>query len=195
MNAGRAPSRDEITAVLQRIVSLLQRFQREIARGKLKPTAKQELFQELHDLELPDVADLLLTYDYVMIERPMTGPTLNFYGGNFANFNLGKQIGTINAHAEAVSQSGPNGAAFAQALKSIGTAVAESGDLNENEKKEALEAVEELGSQAQLPVQERKSFLVKSGLNHLTTALSATASLVEIWNAFGPAVKAFFQLP
>jgi hypothetical protein len=189
-----SPAGDPFVAKLP---SLILRLQLKIQGGKSIAAAKLELFAELEAQGRTDLADSFLAYEAVLIERPKVSdkPNVNIYGGTFGNVNFGKQIGTITASANAVAEANPEkGAAFADAIRTLTQSVTESDDLKDEQKKEALDAIEAIGSQAELSPEKRKPGIFKSALSYLPTILSATASTVKIWDLFGPTIKSFFGL-
>ena len=184
-----------IDPFVARLPSLILRLKLKIEAGKSRSAAKLELFSELDAQGRTDLADSFLAYEAVLMERPgmPEKSNVNIYGGTFGNLNFGEQIGVINASATAIAHANPDGAEFAEAIKSLSRAVAETNDLLDEQKKEALEVIEQIGSQAELPPQKRKPGVFKSALTYLPMILSASTATIKFWAEFGPTIEAYFR--
>lgn len=170
------------SATLKELQSYVLQFQIRIANGENRAHIKKEFHARLSAEGKTDLADLLLVVEAVLGERQMPNAQhINIYGGTFANLNFGEQIGTIHASAQKIEQSRPDGKPFAQALRDISKAVEQSSDLKDAEKKEALDAIELLGTQAELPAEKRKHGLIKASLAYLPGILATTHSVAQVW--------------
>ncbi len=83
----------------------------------------------------------------------------------------------------------------AEALVRISEAVAESEELSQNQRQEALEQLAELSRQATLAPEERSATGVLRALSvGIATTLGAAGGLAEVWSTWGTAIEAFFGL-
>lgn len=140
-----------------------------------------------HRLELtPELARMLATESHMEtvfnIDRSVIG-----------NLNAGQQqsLGSIAISTGALSQSGhPD---IADALKRLAEAVASSPSVTQEIRSQVLEGLDELGSQASRPVEQRsKPFALRAVFSQIGEALQAAGGLAEIWSTWGPVIKGFF---
>jgi hypothetical protein len=110
-----------------------------------------------------------------------------------ANANFGSQIGTITASLSAVAPRGKAGQEFATALKTITEGVVNSDELDEQQKKSILEALELVGQEAEAPPDKRRRCVFEPVLESLPKLLSSASALVNLWHAFVPHIIGFFH--
>lgn len=108
------------------------------------------------------------------------------------NINLGTLLGDVDAHATALADQGQGN--VATALRALTDAVLKQGELRENDKQEAAEALSFLAEQGTIPPDRRKPGMIRSTFVRLQTVLSLTADLQQLWQAYGPALAAFFGM-
>lgn len=119
-------------------------------------------------------------------------PNINIAIHNAANVNLGTQVGTINAALNVVSERGESSQEVVKALKELIDAVVQTKQLQETEKQETLEVIEEITKQAQSKPESRSLGKIKALLGGLHTLVAASADLSALWAQFAPVVKHFF---
>jgi hypothetical protein len=81
---------------------------------------------------------------------------------------------------------------FSTALKQLTEAVVNSPELNDQQKKEALDALSFVGKQAEEPAQKRQTGVLKPVLEAIPKILSSASALVTLWHTAGPHIGAFF---
>lgn len=181
---------------LEEALSIALRLRLEIDNGGNRVNLKQRYFRQLEDSH-PNgrrLVDLILTLESVFPGRgELEGMIVNISGGNFANFNLGEQVGTINATINSITNHGPDASKLADALSKLLNAVSNDPDLSESQKQEALDLVGTIADQAKLPIEQRKPGTLRAALSYLPTVLSSAASSIKIWEAVGPHLTRFFQ--
>lgn len=102
-----------------------------------------------------------------------------------------KNIETININIGKLNETGAD--EVAEALKNVTAAVADSAELLDDAKSDALDQLENLSEQATLPEAERsKPGVLKAMFTTLNVALSAGGSLAGIWATWGPTIQKFF---
>src|ERR1035437_1350768 len=183
-------SEEELRAAQSEVL----RLQARVNSGSDRSLVKQELYRKYEAQGQKVFVDYLLTLDAVFGGRPEMSekPNVNIYGGNFANLNLGEQIGTINATVNVIASQGTQGAELAAALRSLTESIGADPKLTDTLKKEALEAVETIADQANLPTEQRRPGVFKAALSYLPTVLSATVASIKIWETVHPVLTAFF---
>jgi hypothetical protein len=113
-------------------------------------------------------------------------------------------VGVVNTgtmavrHVESIAAnltriSSPDGARVAPAIAHVTKAVAEVPTPNEAQRTYRLELLAELARQAALPAAERSPTIGRVTVRALDAVLSRVANLADIWSAWGPTIKAFFE--
>ncbi len=138
------------------------------------------------------IVDLMLAFESTFRTGVLEKTVNNFYGGNFANINLGNQFGAVNAAINGIPLEHPNSAGMLDALRKLTEGIKESSELNDGQKQEALESIETIADQATLPLEKRKVGVFKAAMGHLPTILSSSAAAIKIWEFAHPAIVAFF---
>ena len=118
---------------------------------------------------------------------------LNIRNANISNLNLGSQVGTINAALQVLSTESAEHQALADALKRLTEAVANSRDLEPGKKRDAVEALSTLASEAETG-KGKGSVTVRALIAWLPAALGTSADVITLWDKFGPTLRAFFGL-
>jgi len=130
-------------------------------------------------------------YPIPVQENQMT--EINVTNSTIGILNTGhiKNIETININIAKLNDTGSD--QVAEALKNVAFAVANSAELPDDAKSDALDQLESLSEQATLPDAERsKPGVLKAMLTTLNVALSAGGSLAGIWATWGPTIQKFF---
>ncbi len=118
--------------------------------------------------------------------------TYNFNNSPIAMANFGTQIGNISASLTAIGSNDQKSKDFTTALKQLTEAVVNSTDLNEEQKKEALDALAFVGKQGEEQPEKRQTGVLKPVLESIPKILSAGSTLVSLWEKFGHHITAFF---
>ena len=109
-----------------------------------------------------------------------------------ANVNLGTQVGTINAALTVISEQGESNQEIVQALKDLTAAVVRDKQLQEADKQETLEVIEEITKQAQSKPESRSAGKIKALVAGLHTLVVASGDLSTLWTRYAPVVTHFF---
>jgi hypothetical protein len=121
--------------------------------------------------------------------------SINITNSNIANINLGEQIGHIESVVQAIAaKEGKENQQFAEALRALTEAIKNEPQLSDSDKKEAVQVLGEIAEQGKAAPQERSSGKVKALLAGFPTVIAAAAHLTKLWEAWGPAIKAYFGL-
>jgi hypothetical protein len=80
----------------------------------------------------------------------------------------------------------------ATALTRLTQAVVDSPELNDQQKKETLDALSFVGKQGEEPPDKRQTGVLKPVLEAIPKVLSSASALVTLWHTFGPHILAFF---
>jgi hypothetical protein len=166
------------------------------AAGADRNKLKLQIYDYLEKNGLADFAELLMTFDAV-VRANMNNPpnvTYNFNNSNIAMANFGTQIGNISASLTAVGSNDQRSKDFSTALKQLTEAVVNSTELNDQQKREALDALSFVGKQAEEPPEKRQTGVLKPVLEAIPKVLSAGSALVTLWHTFGPHILVFFGL-
>jgi hypothetical protein len=79
------------------------------------------------------------------------------------------------------------------AILNLTKAVAESGELSEAQRTEALELLQTLSGQAPIPKEKRlPSSSIKAVLNGLTSLINTAGSLAQLWSTWGAQILSYF---
>jgi hypothetical protein len=126
----------------------------------------------------------------------MHRPIINLHvqDSNIANLNLGSQIGTINASLQVISGHGPSEQEFAQALKELTEAVVSQPDLPDPQKQEVVEALTTIAEEATKKPEQRSKVTLKALVSWIPVTISAVKGLSDLWEKFGPIIKAHLGL-
>lgn len=117
--------------------------------------------------------------------------TVNIFG-NVGNVNTGIVMGNMEANLQQLSREGH--ADLAADLQHLVQAVMSAAALSDDQKKEVVEQLAVLSSQAAVPAEQRQVGTVRAVINGLKESLSVSGSLASLWSAFGPKLLAFFGL-
>lgn len=115
--------------------------------------------------------------------------TINVSGSNIGAINTGV-VKRIDSNIVAMASGG--GLDIAKSLKEITEAVANSQELSEGQKQEALELLNGISEEAVKPKEERKPGMVKTLAAGVATTVQSAAAVLEIWNKIQPHIGAFF---
>jgi hypothetical protein len=138
------------------------------------------------DLEGVPVVDADLQTGHPVIQ-------LNIQGSHIANLNIGFQVGTINAAlGSVISERGAD--EFANAIKTLTEAVVSDSRLPDSSKREVVEALSMVAEQAAKRPEQRSMGILKPIVTWIPTAIATAASLVAVWEKFGPVIKSYLGL-
>ena len=119
-------------------------------------------------------------------------PNINIAIHGAANVNLGTQVGTINAALTVISEQGESNQEVANALRELTDAVVQSQHLQEAEKQQTLEVIEEITKQAQSKPESRSLGKIKALVAGFHTLVAASNDLTALWSRYAPVIKNFF---
>ena len=123
-------------------------------------------------------------------QNPDKPPTIqiNISGGHVGVVNAGT-IHTIEQNLSTVNEAGEKN--LVEAIKTLTEAVIASKDLREEQQKEALENLEFLSNQPNLPLEKRsKSGVISAVLAGLHHLISTGSNISQIWSTWGPKLEA-----
>ena len=156
--------------------------------GKAKAVAYERIKQEF-DLE---EAEKFLAYVTFFGATIMPAPVINNHG-TIGTLITDGQVDTLTTVMNVVSKQGVEGADFANSLKILTEAVASAADLEQDQKRNALELLSSIGKEALAPPHERGG-VITGLLEALPKILSSAASLSSLWAIHGTHVLKFFGL-
>ncbi len=138
--------------------------------------------------------DLLIRYQEQRLRpsRERSMPSDMHITINAGNVNFGTQVGTIEAALTKIVNQGQTDVAIA--LHDLADGVARTKELQEEQKKEIMEILAELASQAERQAQSRSKGVIRSLMGRLPLAIGLVADLTTLWQAYGPVLVKFFDL-
>lgn len=107
--------------------------------------------------------------------------------------NLGPVQGSINTHVQALMSAGGGQEKVADAIRQISAAISDSA-LGDAQKKDALELVDAVAVQAKEPPEKRNGGIVKATLGMLPTVIASAKGAMDLWDKFGPIIRAHFGI-
>jgi hypothetical protein len=161
-----------------------------------RPKAAIHVYEELVANGQQELADIMMYFHAVTGAIPPPMPdrpniTYNISGSTIGSATFSSQVGSINSSVNVVAQQ-PGGIEFADALKALTDAVLKSTDLGESDKREALDALELVGKQAEEPPEKRKSGILKPVLESIPKLLSTASTAISVWHSVAPPILKFF---
>ena len=121
---------------------------------------------------------------------------INISGGQIGNLNTGEQVGTITGSVHILSEKQDKQSQdLASALKYLTEAIHESKELTDDQKRDNLDILATLATAAQEPPEKRSKGVLKTIVTGLGAAVSVAKPLAELWQTWGPAVRAYFGIP
>jgi hypothetical protein len=102
-------------------------------------------------------------------------------------------IGSIDAAITVVRNEGSQ--ELATALSNFTEEVAKNQDLTAEHRREVVDLVSTIATEAATPQQRRKPAVIRAIVVDISQLISGAASLAQLWASYGPIVKAFFGLP
>ena len=136
------------------------------------------------------IAQMRIEFRNALHQLPEKNVKIELNNSTINQLNLGNVMGDMNNSVTSLQQAGH--AEIAQALKHFTEQVAAS-DLPADTKKEIIENLALVGEQAVLPSEKMKTGPIKAALSYVTTAITATKPLLDLWKTFGPAIEEFFK--
>jgi len=118
----------------------------------------------------------------------------NTVNGDVGVVNQGtvKHIESIAGRLTQISL--PSQRETAQAIVKVAEAVGEEPTLGPAMRREQLDRLLQLAQQTELPAAKRSPSLGRATVRALDAAFSRVANLADIWSAWGPTIKAFFEV-
>jgi hypothetical protein len=173
------------------IEALRRRFR---AGGAFAPLRKYEIMFRAIASDLQRSLPQGMRGPLFMVEFVMTGDTTTFTNlGPIANLNFqGIQVAdSINAHVGELLQNKETeniGNAIRQLTKAIGG----ESRLADSERKELLEQIELLGSQAAMPIEQRKRGVIRPIIDSISGVCAGIGGLAAAWATWGIVISKFF---
>ncbi len=139
---------------------------------------------------------LLLHSRYpIPMERNVTTiNNINVSNSTIGVLNTGEiqSIQSISINIQKLNESGAK--EFSDAIKMVTEAVSECSGLEDNERSETLEQLEELSYQALLqPDMRVKQGVLKGIFTTMSATLSAAGGVAAVWSTWGPVIRQFFN--
>jgi len=122
--------------------------------------------------------------------RSMHETNINI-SGQVGNLNLGQQYGAVTSNLTNLSTAGGDKEKVATALRALVDGVKNSPELDDENKSELLEGLDDLGRQADAA--KPKKFTVKALLKSLPETLKVTADLDKLWMEHGHTLIQYFH--
>ncbi|MGA2001286.1 MAG: hypothetical protein ABSG52_14950 [Terriglobales bacterium] len=173
----------------------LEELARKIADN---PHSRGALLVEWHHKLLENYGPSKANFAFLLFSIAMARPEMpntvqiNITGGNVANLNLGKQVGTINATIQAFANADDTHQELAKALKELTEAVMTDGKLSDGQKKEATEVLAGIAEQAQATPENRSLGTLKAMVAGFPTVIAAAEQVTKLWESWGPAIRTYF---
>lgn len=108
--------------------------------------------------------------------------------------NTGTVIGNIEAHLNAIDTGQPEAAALREHLQELAQAIANLDEMDEAQRKEALEGIDFLAEAAADPESMPPQGVLRSVITWLSQIAQVSDSLHTIWTQVGGPVARFFGL-
>ena len=118
--------------------------------------------------------------------RNIKSNTVNVNNSIVGNIST-EEVGNIQVSLEKINQSG--GVEIAQKLHELASAVLSAPNVRNEKKNELLEQLSLLSEQASLPIQNRKTGLIKAASNALKESASTITSIPGAWEKIEPIIK------
>ncbi|HET6841757.1 MAG TPA: hypothetical protein VFK06_08735 [Candidatus Angelobacter sp.] len=122
-----------------------------------------------------------------------TNTTIHIENSSIANLNLGSQIGTITASLNQVVEGDQSQKEFAQALQEFTQAVIRA-SLSDADKKEVVETLSLLATEATRKPEERSKGILKAAVAWIPSVVSTATQLVTLWDKVTPIIRAYFNI-
>jgi hypothetical protein len=123
---------------------------------------------------------------------PASSPTTIYRDVGVVNHGTVEHIESIAGRLTLISL--PSQREMAQALVKVAEAVREESTLGPAMRREQLDRLLQLAQQTELPAAKRSLSVCRKTVRALDAVLSRTANLADIWSAWGPTIKAFFEV-
>jgi hypothetical protein len=114
--------------------------------------------------------------------------TINISQSTIATLNLGTVVGELNSSIQTLTNAGHDD--LAKSIRQLTEAITASPHLNESLRKDLLEHLALISSEAALPVEKRKMGPLRSSVAILRSSMSVATQLVTLWQAVEHALKA-----
>ena len=139
-----------------------------------------------------EISKLKLQRGLGMEQKRESSIVLNINNSSVSGLNLGSIVGDMNATLTLLTQQGNRD--LATALKTISEAIASDEQLG-GQRRELLENISILGDEGKVPVQQRRTGIVKAAYRYLGETIAIGGHAAAIWGTWGPQIAAFFGIP
>lgn len=143
--------------------------------------------------ERAETAMLVLSIMNARGEMDGKNVNVNISGGQVGVINLGQVQGNIEASVQVLSQRSPHERDVADAIRQLAESISGSG-LAVQEKKEALEVVNSIATEAQKSTETRSVGMLKAALSTLPSMIATAKTTVELWDKISPLIRQYFGL-
>jgi hypothetical protein len=116
------------------------------------------------------------------------GMTVNISQSTVATLNLGTVVGELNSSIQSLTNAGQDD--LAKSILQLTEAISASPNLNESLRKDLLEHLSLVSTEAALPAERRKMGPLKSSIGILRSSVSVATELVTLWQAVEHTLKA-----
>ncbi len=113
--------------------------------------------------------------------------TINISHSTIANLNLGTVVGDLNGSIQHLSSGGQGN--LAEDLKKLIEGISASGELGDSAKKEILEHLAIVSTEAAKPADSRKTAPLKTSIEAIKSGIGVAAQLVALWQAVEAALR------
>lgn len=161
-----------------------------------KPKAVLHVYNKLVESGQQEIADLLMYFHAMTgaVQPPMSDRpniTYNISSSTIGSATFSSQVGSITTSMNSVALQ-PGGMDFAGALKALTDAVLSATDLQEMQKKEAMDALEFIGKEAEETPEKRRLGILRPVVESIPKVLSSASAAITAWHTVGPHVLKFF---
>ena len=134
-------------------------------------------------------------YNMLNARGEMDEKTVNVMisGGTVGVLNLGKVMGSIHSNVESLSTGGGQAAEVGRAITEIAEAIKQSA-IPDSQKKDALETIDAVSSQAKEQPEKRSTIVIKALLSSLPGLIAGAETATKLWEKYGAVVRGYFGL-
>jgi hypothetical protein len=161
-----------------------------LPRGTGSASVNQETQQKAYSIKARlnrKLAALPLEAKLALLKEEPKVATLNISNSTIANLNLGNVMGDLNSSIQNLNAMGRN--EVAEGLKGMTEAIASSQDLGDDARKDALEHLAIVSTEAAMPPEMRKMGPLKTSIAAIKSSIGVTAQLVSIWQGLEHILK------
>lgn len=125
----------------------------------------------------------------VRAAAPITFSNINVNNSNIGVINTGTIIGS----SISVLNSRPESVDLAKAIQALVIAI-EKSTLEQQVRMQSMEIVSQVAEEATKPEHQRRGGVIRPLLGSLATFVQASAAVSQIWETYGPTIRAWFKL-